>query len=258
MRILYQLLRLFAVWLLIAKNGVTAEPVYVLAASSTTTAVETIVDSYSQLARIDVVPIFASSGTLARQILAGAPAAIFISADPRWTRTLDDRGLIIKRHTKNLLHNRLVLVAPINTKIPSLDPLDLSNTESFLDALEAGPLTMGDPSHVPAGMYAKQALQSLQLWSLLKGRVAILANVRVVLAYVERGEAPLGIVYKTDALLSKKIRTVGIIPPETHEAITYPFSIITGNENVETLAFYQFLGSPRSKLIFQNYGFGVE
>jgi len=242
----------------VSKSSLTAEPVYVLAASSTTTAIETIVASYSRLADTDVIPVFASSGTLARQILAGSPAAIFISADPRWTKTLDDKGFISERHTRTILHNRLVLIAPVGTTMPSPVPIDLSNTESFFGALEAGPLTIGDPSHVPAGLYAKQALQSLHLWSLLKGRVAILANARVVLAYVERGEAPLGIVYETDALLSNKIKIVGSIPPESHETITYPVAIITGNENVDTLTFYEFLGSPRSTVIFQSYGFGVK
>ena len=224
----------------------------VFAAASTTNALQAIGRRFGQGRGMAVRNSFASSSTLAKQIARGAPADVFVSANPKWMDYLQARGLLAPGTRVNLLGNRLVLIAPRNSRLSRLEPrpgLDLS------PYLREGPLAMGDPSHVPAGIYGRAALESLGMWQQVQGRVAAAANVRMALALVELGEAPLGLVYASDALVSDKVKVVGRFPASSHPAIVYPAAILAGRDTPAARAFLEFLQGPQAAAVFRRYGF---
>jgi len=194
---------------------------------------------------------YAASSALARQIESGAPAAVFVSADLDWMDYLDRRKLIQPGTRRNLLGNKLVLIAPAgsNVNAPIRKGFDLAAL------LGSGRLSLGDPRHVPAGKYAKQALETLGVWDSVSGRLAPAENVRVALALVARGEAPLGIVYATDAASEPRVRVAGIFPDGSHVPIVYPAALISGAREPEAAAFLLLLSSPAAARIFQKHGF---
>ena len=227
--------------------------VTVFAAASTTNALTDIGRLFgeNQLGRF--IPSFAASSTLAKQIEQGAPADIFISANPKWMDYLQQRGLLAPGTRFNLLGNRLVLIAPKEGKAgisiaPGFDLAGLLGTDK---------LAMGDPDHVPAGIYGKQALESLGIWQAVAPKVARCKDVRAALVLVERAEAPLGIVYATDAAISRKVKVIGTFPENSHAAITYPVAVLAGRETYTARAFLRFLKSPQATAIFNRYGFSV-
>lgn len=172
--------------------------------------------------------VLESSSTLARQIEQGAPADLYISANPRWMDHVAERGLIDAESRRRLLANSLALIAPADREIDreAEDADILADGNRLLAALgEDGRLAMGDPDHVPAGIYGRQALTSLGHWDTIEPRVARAANVRAALALVARGEAPLGIVYATDAAAEDGVRTVAAFPAASHPPILYPAAI---------------------------------
>ncbi len=229
-------------------------PLLVFAAASTTNAMERIGRLFSRGRGVVVHNSFASSSTLAQQIARGAPAAVFVSANPRWMDYLEERGLVVPGSRVNLLGNRLVLIAPRDSPIPTLEPrpgLDLS------PYLERGPLALGDPGHVPAGIYGRAALESLGMWRFVQNHLAAAANVRMALALVELGEAPLGLVYASDALVSKMVKVVGRFPASSHPPIVYPAAIMAGRDTPAARAFLEFLQGPRAAAVFRRYGFVV-
>lgn len=194
---------------------------------------------------------FAGSSALARQIEAGAPADLFLSADEEWMDHVAQRGLLRPGTRVSFLANRLVLIAP------AASPLRLAIRPGFplAGALGAGRLAMADPDSVPAGKYGKAALTSLGVWSAVAPRVARAENVRAALALVERGEAPLGIVYATDARASAKVRVVGVFPATLHPPITYPLARLSTSTSPDAEGFRRFLLSPAGKAIFARRGF---
>ena len=196
---------------------------------------------------------FAASSALARQVAAGAPADLFVSADVEWMDDLDQRGLLAPGSRTNLLGNRLVLVAPVDSKVRvALRPgVDLSR------ALNGGRLAMADPDAVPAGRYGKAALTRLGAWDRVAPSVVRAENVRAALALVERGAAPMGIVYATDAKASAKVRVVGVFPAASHPPIVYPIARLKASRNVEGERFRRFLASRAGKAIFIRYGFST-
>jgi molybdate transport system substrate-binding protein len=229
------------------------EPVMVFAAASTTNAVTEIVDLFKRTAKKLVIPSFASSSTLAKQIQSGAPAAVFISADNNWMDFLEEKKLLEPGTRYALLSNRIVLVAPTDSplKLVIQPGFDLSG------ALGENRLAMGDPAHVPAGMYAKQALESLGVWESIKNRIAPAKDIRSALVLVEREEAPLGIVYATDAAITDKVRIVGQFPENSHPPIVYPVALVAGNKTETAEAFIAFLKGGEARAIFEKYGFSV-
>ncbi len=228
-----------------------AEKVIVFAAASTTNAVTEIGELFSKNTTCRVVPSFASSSTLAKQIDNGAPADVYISANPKWMTFLDDKGLIEKTSRSDILGNRIVLIAPA----PGELKIDIHPGFKLLEILGDDRLSMGDPDHVPAGIYGKQALTNLGVWDEIAPKLVRAKDVRTALVFVERGEVPLGIVYSTDAAITDKVRVVGVFPEDFHPPITYQAAIVKGN-NMETgRAFLAFLKSPEAKNIFQKYGF---
>lgn len=225
----------------------------VFAAASTTDALDSIAAAFANKHLGTISSSYSSSSTLAKQIENGAPAAIFLSADEQWMDYLDSRKLLIAGTRSDLLGNALVLVAPNEPDAPIHVTIEAGFPLARL--LGNGRLAMGDPAHVPAGLYGKAALESLGVWEQVKDRVAAGESVRAALAFVERGETPLGIVYATDAAASAKVREVGTFPESSHPKILYPVALIAGHDTPEARAFLAFLAGPEARAIFAKYGF---
>jgi molybdate transport system substrate-binding protein len=226
--------------------------ILVFAAASLTDALLEASAAYEKTAHVKVKSSFDSSSVLARQIEAGAPAAVFFSADTTWMDYLQSRNLIQAASRKNLLGNQLVLIAPADSQIQ----LKIAPHFPLAAALGEGKLATGDPDSVPAGRYARSALTKLGVWDSVAPRLARAENVRVALLYVARGEAPLGIVYTSDALADKRVRVVDTFPADTHEPIVYPIAL-TKSANSQAEAFVAYLTSPQAHDIFVKYGFTV-
>lgn len=233
-----------------------AEPdtVTVFAAASTTNALGDIGKMFAEKGKGKFRPSFASSSTLAKQIENGAPADIFISADEPWMNYLAERKLIEPASRFDLLGNRLVLIAPADSSIK----VEIRPKFELAKLLGTGKLAVGDPDHVPAGKYAKAALEKLGIWSEVERKLARAADVRAALALVNRGEAPLGIVYATDAAITPKVKVVGVFPADSHPKIVYPAAIMAGKATAVTKSFLEFLKTPQSKAVFEKYGFTLQ
>jgi molybdate transport system substrate-binding protein len=196
---------------------------------------------------------FAGSAALARQIEAGAPADLFISADEDWMDHVEGKGLIRRGSRATFLANQLVLIAPAR----STARFAIGAGMPLARALGGGRLAMADPASVPAGKYGRAALVRLGAWGSIERKIARAENVRAALALVERGEAPFGIVYATDARASAKVRVVGLFPANSHPPIIYPIAALRGSTNPEAEAFRRFLLSRDGKLFFARRGFAV-
>lgn len=228
----------------------SGSPPLVLAAASLQESLNAAADSWVRQGHERPVLSFAGSSALARQIEAGAPADLFISADEKWMDQLEQKGNIIDTTRETFLGNQLVLVAPrSHHQRVEMTPAGLSK------ALTVGAVAMADVGAVPAGRYGKAALESLGIWDRVAPHVVQAENVRAALSLVERGAAPWGIVYATDARASDKVMLAGIFPPTSHPPIRYPIARITGAKNPQAEAFRQFLVSPAAKPIFAHYGF---
>ncbi len=224
----------------------------VFAAASLTNAMQDIAAQYQKEKNVEVASSFASSSTLARQLEAGAPADLFISADQKWMDYAVSKDAIKKDSRETLLGNSLVVVAP---KASKLNDVAINAKTDWASLLKGGRLAVGDPDHVPAGIYAKGALQKLGAWETLSPKLAPAEDVRGALALVEREEAPLGIVYGSDAVASKGVKVVGTFPEDSHEKVEYPIAIVKGHDNPTVTAFYGYLKGPEAAAIFQRYGF---
>ncbi len=235
-----------------ATVGAELQKLTVFAAASTTYAVTDIARQFEKTHPIMVRLSFASSSTLAKQINNGAPADIFLSANSKWMDYLVDKSAIVPHSRLNLLSNRIVLIAPKSSPIKNVS---MDSTLDLPHLLGDGRLAMGDPDHVPAGMYGKQALEKLELWHAVKDRLARTKDVCAALVLVQRAEAPLGQVYATDAAISQKVRIVGMFPQASHAHIIYPLAMVKETDAAKT--FITFMRSEASKKIFQKYGFRV-
>ncbi|WP_413206937.1 molybdate ABC transporter substrate-binding protein [Rhodospirillum sp. A1_3_36] len=228
--------------------------IFVYAAASTTNALTEIIAAFNGLGEVKATPSFASSSTLAKQIKRGAPAGIFLSANEKWMDYLEDSDLIAEGSRVDLLGNRLALVSP---KDASFSLTEISSETDLAGALGEGRLSLGDPEHVPAGIYAKEALTKLGLWESVADKLAPASDVRAALAFVERNEAPLGIVYSTDAAISDGVVVTALFPESSHKPITYPVAVIAPHDNDAVRAFLEYLKGPEAKAIFEKYGFQV-
>jgi len=236
------------------------ETITVFAAASTTNAVTDIAALYEKAHPVKIRLSFASSSTLAKQIENGAPADIYLSANPKWMNYLVEKGIIVTESRRDLLGNRLVLIVPKDSPI---DGLQVDAGLDLAGILGEERLSMGDPDHVPAGMYGKNAMQHLGLWDAIADRVARAKDVRAALVLVERGECPLGQVYATDAAISDKVRVAGVFPEASHPPIVYPAALVKqgtdtqANPGPEALSFLDFLQSEPAVRVFETYGFTV-
>lgn len=238
-----------------SRAALAQDEILVLAAASTTNALNEIGEIYASrnLGRINAS--FASSSTLAKQVESGAPADLFISADLKWMDYLDEKHLIVKESRFDLLGNKIVLIVPSDS---SVKQIEVAQGVPLSDILgKEGRLAIGDPEHVPAGIYGKKALEKLGIWDFVKERLAPTKDVRAALVLVERGEAPLGLVYATDAAISQKVRVVGTFPADSHPPIIYPVAVLTGGKIAPTKQFLEFLKTAEARKIFEKYGFAV-
>lgn len=236
-----------------AEARADSRPALVLAAASLQESMAEAADRWAQAGHPRPTISFAASSTLARQIAAGAPADLFLSADEPWMDDLQRRGLLAPGTRVSFLGNALVLVAPLG----GIARVDMRNRQALAALINRGPLAMADIETVPAGKYGKASLTATGIWDSVSGKVVRAENVRAALALVERGVAPLGIVYATDARASKAVRVVGVFPAGSHPPITYPIARLKSSTNPEGEAFRKFLLSGQGRAIFSRYGFTV-
>ena len=244
--------------LLVYELGVTgsaqaaeeAQPILVFDAASLTDVVEDLGRSFAGKSHVPVKSSPAASSALAKQIEAGAAADVFFSADLEWMDYLDQRKLLLPGSRHDVVRNRLVLIAPADNKVS----VKIAPGFDLLEALGEGKLATGDPDSVPVGRYAHAALEKLGVWNGVAPRIVRAENVRSALAFVARGEAPLGIVYRTDALADKRVRIVDEFPEDSHPPIVYPIALTT-RAGPAAQRFLDFVTSDTAKPIFRRYGF---
>jgi molybdate transport system substrate-binding protein len=235
-----------------APGAVCAEPVKVFAAASLKGALDDVAKAWAAKNPGKTVSAsFAASSALAKQIEAGAPADVFVSADLDWMDHLEAAGLLTPGSRTSLLGNTLVLVAGVGSGLQ----LDLRPGADLAGALAGGKLAVADVKAVPAGKYAKASLESLGLFAGVEGSLAQTENVRAALALVARGEARLGIVYGSDAKSEPKVEVVSAFPETSHKPIIYPAALIKGAENPDAARFLEFLASPEASAVFAAEGF---
>lgn len=223
----------------------------VLAAASLQEAMTAAADSWAARGHPRPTLSFAGSSALARQIKAGAPADLFLSADEEWMTDVERAGFVAAGTRVNVAGNRLVLIAPAKRPVR----LRIARGMPIARTLGDGRLAMADPDSVPAGKYGKAALTALGVWPSIAGKVARGDNVRAALALVERCEAPLGIVYATDARASNAVQVVGAFPAGSHAPIRYPLARLKASRNPDAEGFRRFLMSGAGKAILARYGF---
>jgi molybdate transport system substrate-binding protein len=229
------------------------QPLVVLAAASLQEALTAEAEAWAKQDHPHPILSFAASSALARQVQSGAPADLFFSADEAWMDRLEKSGSLRQGTRRDMLTNSLVLVAPKASRAS----IALSDPASLVTTVGNGKLAMADPDAVPAGKYGKAALEHLKAWNAVAGKVAAAENVRAALKLVETGEAPLGVVYATDAAASPKVRVVATFPEGSHPPIRYPVAILAASRNAQAKSFEAFLGSAAGQAIFRRYGFGI-
>lgn len=241
---------LLSLSLCVMSHGYAQDNITVYAAASLTNVIAEINQQYKKKNNITIKTSYAGSSTLAKQIEAGAPANLFISADVQWMDYLQDKKIINRNDRINLLGNRLVMISPKDRALhfqmaKGFDPLKAFN----------GKICTGNTQSVPVGKYAKQALTNLNWWTKLKPRLVETENVRTALNFVMQGECPVGIVYATDALITNKVSVIAEFPKGTYSPIIYPMGIV--NKNTATVKYYQYLQGDEAKTIFKKYGFSI-
>lgn len=244
----------FALAALVAPPLAAAENPVVFAAASLKNALDEAATAWTAETGKAVTISYAASGALAKQIEQGAPADLFFTADTKWVDDLLGKGLLVAETRTDLLGNSIVLIAPSDSQAaivlePGADVAGLLGAD--------GRLALGEPNAVPAGRYGKAALESLGIWDSVKDRTALVDKVTAALTLVARGEAPLGIVYSTDAASEPKVKVVATFPPESHPAIIYPLARTTASTNPDADAFLAFLKSDKAAAIFERMGFRV-
>jgi molybdate transport system substrate-binding protein len=231
-----------------------ADEVVVFAAASMKNALDEIAKGWAEKNKTEVKSSYAASSALAKQIEAGAPADIFISADLDWMDYVDGKKLVKTGTRSNLLGNSIVLVA---NKDWNKGDVKITSGFPLATLLGDGRLSMADTATVPAGKYGKAALEKLGAWDSVSGKLAQAENVRAALALVGRGETPLGIVYKTDAAAEPNVKIIGTFPDDSHKPIVYPAALLESSKNPHASAFLKYLAGPEAKVIFEKNGFTV-
>ena len=237
--------------ILVSAAAAEAADVLVFAAASQREALEEVVAMFERTRGKTVAVSYAASSTLARQIEQGAPADVFISANPAWMDYLQERDLIHRDRRADLIGNELVLVAPLDSETE----IEIGPDFPLAPALGGGRLAMGDPDHVPAGIYGKAALTALGVWPEVRDRLARTGSVRGALALVSRGEVLLGVVYASDARADRSVRIVGRFPADSHPPIVYPAAMTREGRSPYALDFFNFLWWDSSKKIYRKHGF---
>ncbi|KNX39904.1 Molybdate-binding periplasmic protein precursor [Roseovarius tolerans] len=234
-------------------SGARAEAVTVFAAASLTNAMAEIETGFEAATGHDLAVSLAGSSALARQIQQGAPADVFLSANPGWMDALEADGLIAQGTRRDLLRNSLVLIAHDAAAIP----VEIGPDMDLAAMLDDNRLAMALVEAVPAGIYGKSALESLGQWEAVGPRVAQADNVRAALALVAVGEAPYGIVYATDAVAEERVTVIGTFPADSHPPILYPVAGIAGREGAGQSALLAYLHGAEARAAFARQGFAV-
>ena len=240
--------------LCLAGPAARAADLTVFAAASMKNALDDVDAAFTKAKGASVAASYAASSALAKQIEEGAPADIFISADTDWMDDATKKGAIRSDTRIDLLGNRLVLVTQASNPLV----LDIGPGVKIADALAGGRLAIPETSSVPAGKYGKAALTKLGVWDSVSGHLAPAENVRAALGFVSRGEAPLGVVYATDAASDKGVRIVGTFPADSHPPIVYPVAVTAASKSPKAQAYIDFLASSEAKPLFEAQGFTVK
>lgn len=244
-------LRALALALCLLLPAAWAEDFTVFAAASLKEALDAQAKAFEAKTRHKAAISYAASNALAKQIEAGAPAALFISADTDWIDYVEQKRLTVPGSRVDLLRNELVLIAPA-TSAPSLK---IAPGFGLAAAIGSGRIAMANPDAVPAGKYGKAALTALGVWDTVAPKVAAAENVRAALALVSRGEAPFGIVYRTDAMADKGVRIVDTFPAGTHPPIVYPLVMLKTAKAGAAQEFATWLAAPEARSTWERYGF---
>ena len=239
-----------ALALFASSNAASADALTVFAASSLKESLEEIAQSFLVETGHQITLSFAGSSALARQIEFGAPADVFISASSDWMDYLAERSLIDPESRLDLLSNQLVVIGPVDSV-----PLNLGDADALTDRLQNGRLAMALTEAVPAGIYGKEALETLGLWEGVAQQIAQTDSARAALALVAIGAAPLGVVYRTDARAEPKVDVVAEIPSDTHASIRYPVALVTASDSPAAQRLLDYLGSPTADKVFERNGF---
>lgn len=225
----------------------------VFAAASLKDALDEVHGAYKQAKGGEIITSYAGSGALIKQIEQGAPAEVFISADLESMDYGSQKKAVQDATRINLLGNKLVLIAAADSKIGSIT---INSSFDLAGLAGKGRITIGDVRAVPGGRYAQAALEKLGLWASVQPKLAMVENVRVALSLVARGEAPLGIVYETDARAEPKVKVIGAFPADSHPPIVYP-AALTAAAKAGAAAYLEFLQSPAARSIFEKRGFTI-
>ena len=238
-------------WLLSAQAQAQEKSITVFAAASMKNALDDVDGAFAKQSGIKVVTSYDASSVLMKQIEQGGPADVFVSADLKWMDYGSQKKLVDEDTRVNLLGNKLVLIAAKDSK---LAPVTIAPGLDLAKLAGDGRIVTGDVRAVPVGIYAKAALEKLGLWAALESKMAMAANVRAALLLVARGEAPLGIVYATDAKVEPGVKILGTFPDDSHEPIIYPVAA-TKSAKPDAARYLAFLRSAAAKSIFESYGF---
>jgi len=248
-----RLLVLACLLVALAPQGAAAQqPITVFAAASLRNALDDVDAAFTKATGTKVTASYEASSALARQIEQGAPADVFISADLRWMDYAAERKLIKPDTRVNLLGNTLVLIAPKDSR---LDHVAIGEGFDIARLAGDGRIAVADVKAVPAGLYAKTALTKLGAWAAAAPKLAQAENVRATLAFVARGETPLGIVYETDAKIEPKVKIVGEFPEGSYPPVTYPVVATAATAKALVARYLDFLRGKQAKAIFEKYGF---
>ena len=237
--------------LMSAPRAAVQDEITVFAAASMKNALDDVDTAFTKATGVKVNASYAASSALAKQIEQGAPADVFVSADIKWMDYLAGKKLIKPETCVNLLGNKLVLIAPADFRLAKMK---IEKGFDIASLAGNGRIAVADTKAVPAGLYAKAALENLGSWTAAEPKLAQGENVRAALAFVARGETPLGIVYETDAKIEPKVKMVGTFPDTSYPPVTYPVAAIAAAKPV-TARYLRFLGSGEAKSIFERYGF---
>ncbi|MGN6569892.1 MAG: molybdate ABC transporter substrate-binding protein [Pseudolabrys sp.] len=252
---LRRLIAIAALLVAFAPHGAVAQQsITVFAAASLKNALDDVDAAFAKANGAKVTASYEASSALAKQIEAGAPADVFISADLRWMDYVAERKLIKTDTRFNLLGNKLVLIAPKDSK---LDHVAIGQGFDLAKLAGDGRIAVADVKAVPAGLYAKAALEKLGAWAAAEPKLAQAENVRATLAFVARGETPLGIVYETDAKIEPKVKIVGVFPDGSYPAVTYPVAATANTSKAPVTQYLGFLRTKQARDIFEKYGFNV-
>lgn len=246
---------ILAALIILAVTGkACAETVTVFAAASLANALDEVGRSFAARTGHAMIASYAASSALAKQIEQGAAAHVFASADAKWVDTLTKSGLIAAGSRFNLLGNSLVLVAPVDSR---LGKIVLSPKTDIAALAGAGRIATGNPDSVPVGQYFRQTMERAGQWPAVAAKIAAADSARAALVLVERGEVTLGVVYATDAAVSKKVAVLGVFPDSMHDPIVYPFAMIAGKETPAARAFLDFVKTGEARSVFARHGFRI-